>query len=128
MAPWVRTCVNSTLEELIAQSREEHPTWPEEVLQIWCAAKKRMDPNILTILRINGTDWQQTVPGITFPVLVVTADPDKGGIITPELAAKVGDLNNRFTIAHIPGTGHHIRFENYAAYMDSVRSFLKKIS
>ena len=124
MAPWVRTCIESTAEELMAQARLEHPAWSEEVVQTWCAAKKRMDPNILAILNINGSDWQQMVPTLACPTLVVTADPDKGGIITPELAAKVSAMNSRFTIAHIPGTGHHIRFEDYPVYMEAVRSFL----
>lgn len=127
MAPWVRTCANSTVEQLMTQCRIDHPTWSEIVVQTWCAAKKRMDPNILTILNINDSDWQKTVPAFTYPTLVVTADPDKGGIITPELAAKLSDLNSRFTIVHIPGAGHHIRFDNHPVYMEAVRSFLGTI-
>jgi N-formylmaleamate deformylase len=127
MAGWVHTCVNSTTEQLIAQCRLENPTWPEIVVQTWCTAKKRMDPNILSILRIDGSDWQEKVKTLACPVLLITADVARGGIITPQVAAQVEAMNSQITIAHIPGTGHHIRFENYLVYMDAVRSFLEMI-
>ena len=30
-------------------------------------------------------------------------------------------------VTHIPGTGHHVRFEDYGSYMQTVRSFLAEI-
>jgi pimeloyl-ACP methyl ester carboxylesterase len=124
MAGWVRTIAANTADQLMAQCRLDHPAWPEIVVQTWCAAKKRMDQNILSILRIDGADWQKTVPAIACPTLLFTADPERGGIITEAVAAKVSEMNSRFTIAHIAGTGHHIRFENYTVYMEALRSFL----
>jgi pimeloyl-ACP methyl ester carboxylesterase len=127
MAGWVRTIMTHTAEELMDQCRAEHPTWPEVVVQTWCAAKKRLDPDIISILRIDGNNWQEKVGAIACPVLVFTAEVDQGGIITPAVAAKVCELNSYITIAHIAGVGHHIRFGNYAAYMQALRSFLAGI-
>jgi pimeloyl-ACP methyl ester carboxylesterase len=127
MAPWVRTCTTSTLEELMAEARDEDPTWPEIVVQTWCAAKKRMDPNILSIVRIDGSNWQESIASLACPTLVFTADPELGGIVTPELAARACELNPRITIAHIPGVGHHIRFADYETYMQTFRKFLDTI-
>lgn len=128
MADWVSTCVNSSLEQLIAQCRAEHPTWPEIVVQTWCAAKKMLDPNITSILNVHGTDWLKTVPAIACPTLVFTADPELGALITPQVAERVKALNDRFTIVNIPGVGHHIRFANYSAYMEAFRSFLNIVA
>lgn len=125
MAPWVTTIERLTLDELITQTREEHPTWPEQVIQTWCPAKKRLDPNILSILTIGGTDWLADVPKLTCPTMIVTADPEKGGIVTAAIAAQVQTLNPLCTIIHIPGAGHHVRFEAYTTYMQSVHAFLQ---
>jgi N-formylmaleamate deformylase len=128
MTPWVATITRLTLEELIAQTRLEHPTWPEWVIETWCPAKKRVDPNILSIIDIQGTDWPDSVPQLTCPTLLVTADPEMGGIVTPAIAARVQKLNPRCSVAHIPGTGHHIRFEGYQAYMQNVQAFLQGLA
>ncbi len=127
MAEWVDTVTRLTLDELIAQTRIEHPTWPEWVINTWCPAKKQLDANILSVLRFPGTDWSENVPQITCPTLIVTADPEKGGIVTPAIAARVGELNSRCTVTHIPGTGHHIRFEDYDTYMKTVWTFFQGI-
>jgi len=124
MTPWVETITRLTLEELITQTRHEHPSWPEWVIQTWCPAKKQLDANILTILNIQGSDWPGSVPQIICPTLIVTADPEKGGIVTPEIAARVQQLNPLCQVAHIAGTGHHVRFENYSTYMEVLQTFL----
>lgn len=125
MAPWVATITRLTLDELMTQSREEHPTWTESVIQTWCSAKKRLDPNILSILNIRGANWPAEVPQLTCPTLIITADPELGGIVTPAIAAQVIALNPLCTVVHIPGAGHHVRFEAYTPYMQSVQAFLQ---
>jgi N-formylmaleamate deformylase len=127
MAGFVRSITSHTLEELMDQCRIEHPTWPEIVVQTWCGAKKRLDPNILSILRFEGSDWQEALKAIACPILVFAADPEKGGLITPAVAARVKELNSRVDVVTIPGVGHHIRFGNYMAYMQAFRSFLSRI-
>jgi N-formylmaleamate deformylase len=127
MAPWVKNITTLTLDELIAQTRTEHPTWPEWVINTWCPSKKQLDPNILLVLNIAGTDWPENIPKLTCPTLIITADPEKGGIVTPSIADRVRELNHHCTVAHIPGTGHHIHFEDYERYMKSVRTFLQEI-
>jgi len=128
MAPWVDNITRLTLDELVAQTRREHPTWPEWVIETWCPAKKRVDPNILSILDIRGDDWPAGIPQLACPTLIVTADPDLGGIVTPAIAARAQALNPRCTVAHIPGTGHHIHFEDYATYMQHVQVFLQGLA
>jgi pimeloyl-ACP methyl ester carboxylesterase len=70
--------------------------------------------------------WQQVVQAISCPTLLITADPDKGGIVTPELAEEACAMNSNLHVAHIPGVGHHIRFENYDPYRAAVMAFLNE--
>jgi pimeloyl-ACP methyl ester carboxylesterase len=47
--------------------------------------------------------------------------------VTPEVQAKVRELNPRVTIVNVPDVGHLIRYDNYAAFMDALRAFLAQI-
>jgi pimeloyl-ACP methyl ester carboxylesterase len=124
MAPMVDQFTRLTMDELTAQTRIEHPTWPEWVINTWTPAKKQLDPNILSILRVPGSDWAENASKLACPTLVVTADPELGGLVTPEIAIRVQVMNPCLSVIHIPGTGHHVRFEDYQTYMQTVRSFL----
>ena len=72
-------------------------------------------------------DWREVAPAIACPTLLITATPGKGGIVSPEVAQMATEMNEHITVAHIPGTGHHIRFENYADYVAAVRTFLAQL-
>ena len=47
--------------------------------------------------------------------------------MTPEVQARVRELNPRVTIVNVPDVGHLIRYDNYTAFMDALRAFLKQI-
>ena len=69
-------------------------------------------------------DWPDVTRSIHCPALIITADPQKGAIITPNLPG--GPRSSRgLQVVHIPGAGHNIRRENYLAFMQAVRNFLK---
>jgi N-formylmaleamate deformylase len=121
---WARSLAELSVEEIVAQNRAVHPTWPEAVLRAWCEAKVRLDQGFLSARRAGAVAWQEVVQAIDCPTLLITADPDKGGIITPALADEVCAMNGNLQVAHIAGTGHHIRFEDYDSYLAAVRAFL----
>ena len=64
---------------------------------------------------------------IASPTLLVTADVTMGAIISPEMGQKASELNPLIQVAEIPGVGHNIRRENFGAYMDAVRNFLRQL-
>jgi N-formylmaleamate deformylase len=123
---WLRKLPNATLEQVMAKCRADSPTWDEVEIRPWAESKKQFDPNVL---QAGGTwmDWRDQVRGITVPTLLLTADPEKGSIVTPETAAEVQSLNPQIQVVHIPGAGHNIRRENYPAFMKAVREFLRKL-
>jgi N-formylmaleamate deformylase len=125
---WFREMAELTVEQIVERNRAEHPTWPEDVLRTWCAAKKQLDLNLFVTMWIDDNmEWREIAKAITCPTLLITADPDKGGIVTPESAAEAVEINPNISVVHIPGTGHHIRFTDYDTYMDAVRTFLQEI-
>ena len=128
LAPIVENIKRSTLDELIAQARTEFPNWPEWVINTWCPAKKELDPQVLSVLNIEGTPWHEHVHHLICPTLIFTGDPAQGAIVTPAIAARVREMNHRCTVVRVPDAGHHIRFEDYETYMDHVRNFLQEIN
>ena len=96
-----------------------------------CEAKKQLDPTILDVLRprvhAQEWDWRTTLQNVTHPVLLITGNPELGGIVTSDVVAKVRELNPSITIVTFPDVGHLIRFDKYTAYMEALRAFLKQI-
>jgi pimeloyl-ACP methyl ester carboxylesterase len=131
IAKWAKSLSNQTLDELLVQYRKEHPTWPEELVRPMCESKKQLDQTIVDIMtdRMHSqeVDWLTTIQQIAHPMLLFAANPQLGGIVTPDVVAKVRELNPKVSIASIPDVGHLIRFDNYAAFMAALRAFLKQV-
>ena len=127
-AQWIRSLAGLSLETLIERHRAEHPAWSDLVLHRWSEGKQQLDLNFFTAGDLGWMDWQEVVPAIACPTLLITATPEKGGIVTPEVARMACEMNAHISVAHIPGTGHHVRFENYDAYLTAVRTFLDNLN
>lgn len=131
MAKWVKSLGDQTLEALLVQYRKDHPTWPEELLQPMCESKKQLDPTIFDVMtpKMHSEEWswRTTLQDVVHPVLLFTGNPELGAIVTPEVVAKVRELNPDVTIIAIPDVGHLIRFDRYPAFMDGLRAFLKQV-
>ena len=112
-----------TRQDLLDNLRAEHRDWPEAELGLWVDAKLRLRPEQLT-LHNRGVDWSTVLAKITCPALLITADPDRGAMITPERVAALQALIPQLHIAHIPGAGHSIRREQPDRYLHAVRTFL----
>jgi N-formylmaleamate deformylase len=128
MGEWVKSLAVKSSTELMAECRAEHPNWPEIVVQRWCEGKKQLDQNFPSARDAAWTGWTAVVRSIQCPALLVTADPELGGIITPETGQKIIEMNPQFQIAHISGVGHHIRFGMEQAYTHAVKAFLASLN
>jgi pimeloyl-ACP methyl ester carboxylesterase len=113
-----------TREELIAGQRAEAPAWPEAELGPWAEAKLRFSFNVLNRAGPATVEWAATVRRITCPALLITADPERGAIVTPEEAAALQALLPQVRVVPIPGAGHNIRREQPARYLEVIRAFL----
>jgi pimeloyl-ACP methyl ester carboxylesterase len=113
-----------TREELIAYQHAHSPTWSEAELGPWADSKLRFGFDFLKRKRWPPVDWPATIQCITCPTLLITADIDKGAIVSPEAAATFQALLPPARVVHIAGAGHSIRREQFARYMEAVSAFL----
>jgi N-formylmaleamate deformylase len=110
--------------ELLEHARKATPTWSEAELSPWADAKLRFNLNALNRPETAELDWDQILRSITCPALLLYADPERGGGVTKERAEEMKALVPQLQVVHIPGAGHNIRREQFALYMDAVRTFL----
>ena len=114
-----------TRDEMIALCRQRSPNWDEEELGPWADAKIQVSEKFLTAMRPpSETPWWELLPKVTCLTLLVTADPDKGAIVTPEVAKEAERINQRLRAIRLPGAGHNIRRERFDGFVPAVRSFL----
>ncbi|HVC32206.1 MAG TPA: alpha/beta hydrolase [Chloroflexota bacterium] len=112
-------------EALIALCREQNPTWSDEELGPWADSKRRVSLSFGGALRSpDRTTWQELLPKITCPVLLITADPEKGSIVTPDAAAEAVRLLPTLKVVRLRGAGHNIRREQFEGFLQAVRTFL----
>jgi N-formylmaleamate deformylase len=126
---WAKSLPSQSLESLLEGYRRDHPSWPEETVRAMCESKKQLDPNIAKIMtaKMNTVDthWTNLLSELRCPILVLTADPERGGIVTPETAAKISQLNSRVKVVKVEGVGHLIRYDAFGAFMAALKEFLK---
>ena len=131
-ADWERLILarkTMTLEQMIEESYQRAPTskrWDKSEFAPWAEAKQRVDPKIIRLLRSGPMRYDDVVPHLACPTLLITADPALGAIVTPELAQKIAGMNAQITVAHIAGAGHNIRREQFDEYLRAVTVFLQK--
>jgi N-formylmaleamate deformylase len=109
-----------TREALLVDQRAEQPEWSDAELGPWADAKERFSPNVLAVLGEENprrVDWAPLLPRITCPALLITADPDLGGIVTGESAAALKGIVPHLEIGHVPGAGHNIRRDRFEQYL-----------
>ncbi len=130
-AQWAKELDGKTTEGLMAEIRGEQPSWSDEMVRLWAESKKQLDPGIIdrVVDKVGqaGFEWQSAIADLTQPLLLLTGNPDLGALVTPQIAATVRELNPRVTVVNVPSAGHLIRYNDYPAFMDAVRSFLERI-
>lgn len=112
-------------EERMARVRTENPAWVEEEIVPWAISKEETVPDIMAHRGVLGRyPWREVLARITCPVLLVTGDPERGAIVTPETARAVESLVPNSRVVRIDGAGHCIHRDRYDETMAAVRAFL----
>ncbi len=110
--------------ELLAKVHSNHPTWSDEEVRYCADARLQLTPRISQLHSSHHEPWQDVVARMQCPVLMLTADVELGGIVTPEMAREAQALCPTLRVEHIAGAGHAIRREQPEAFMAAVRRFL----
>lgn len=118
---------DQNLDEVIAQCRADNPDWPEADYAPWAESKQQVSPNVVNVLMAPSTPWRETAAQITRPVLLITGDPEKGAIVTPETAQEAERLLRNGRVAHIGGAGHCVRRQQRERYLETIQAFLAEL-
>ncbi|MCB0091826.1 MAG: alpha/beta hydrolase [Caldilineaceae bacterium] len=115
-----------TEAEIAAEGRTANPKWDESEFEPWSHAKKQVNPQVFGfgVAPAPTLHWRVLVPKITCPTLLVTGDPELGGIVTAEIAQEVTQANGHIQTAQIANAGHNIRRDQFWPYVDLVLAFL----
>ncbi len=127
MADWIVNLKKLSEADMIAKCRADSPTWPEVELQPWAESKRLFDLNFTQGFRRPQPFWTEVVAALHAPTLLITADPGKGSIVTPQAAQAAAALNPVVRVVNIAGAGHSIRRENFSDYMAALQEFLLSV-
>lgn len=121
---WIHELKDKTREELIAGQRAKTPHWSEAELGPWADSKLRLSPHVLNRGNAAAVDWPAILRRITCPALLITADLERGAMVTPESARELQAMVPQLRLAHVGEAGHSIRRDQFAHYLEVVRTFL----
>jgi len=118
---------HKTHAELLEVAETDYPTWSQAEVDPWVDSKHRFSLKILQMLdprEAVPVDFPALLRQITCPVLLITADPALGAILTDEDVSELQRLVPQIQREHIPGSGHNIRREQFLRFMECVNTFL----
>lgn len=116
-----------TIEELIEWCRINCPKWDEAERQPWAESKRQVSLHVAGFAHGLRTPWQDVVRRIVCPTLLVTADPEAGSIVTPEVAEEAKGLCDGLRVIRLRGAGHNIRREQFEGFLAAVSAFLAEV-
>jgi N-formylmaleamate deformylase len=124
---WFLGLKDQTRDALIHRQRAVIPTWSQTELDPWADAKLRVNPKAVRLYDpgvSSSIQWSECLPRITCPVLLITADPAHGAIVTSEAAEALQGYIPHLRVAAIQEAGHSIHREQRRAFMEVVRAYL----
>jgi pimeloyl-ACP methyl ester carboxylesterase len=128
MEAWIVGLQRQTRGEIIAARQAEAPHWPAADLGPWADSKLRFNLNAFNRMVETHADVVARLRRITCPALLITADPERGAIVTEAAAAGLRALVPGLRIAHVAAAGHSIRRDQFERYVEAVRGFLADLA
>lgn len=114
-------------EELVEQARKSHPEWTDEELVAWAEAKQQVSPYVTNMVLAPRRRWSDYVRQAACPILLITADTERGAIVTPPTAQEAAMFWKNGRIVNIAGAGHSIHRDQFEPFMRAVRDFLSRV-
>ena len=113
-----------TIQELISDAHEQHPTWHKDELDPWAGAKQLVSPNITNVVFAPRRRWSDYVRQAECPILLITGDPEHGALVTSSTAQEAALFWKNGRTVNIPNAGHNIHREQFEPFMHAVKEFL----
>jgi len=113
-------------EDLTAQCRRKSPHWHELEIGPWADAKLQVSPNIFNTANLFTSNWWQCLPRISCPMLLMTADFQRGALMSAAAEKELRKSCPEGTIVRLSGAGHNIHREQFERYMSIVADFFAR--
>ncbi len=125
---WLDPLRTKPIEEIVAAQRLATPQWPDAEFIPWAESKHQLSFNVFNRTSPLELDLNPLLRRVTCPVLLITADPALGSIVTPDHVAALQTLIPHLRLVHIPNAGHSIRRDQFKAFMDVIGTFLGELT
>jgi N-formylmaleamate deformylase len=96
-------------------------------LDDWVEAKYQTNLRAMQAFKEFHTSWENLLPRLEVPGLLLTGDPALGAIVNPQVQARVLAGWPLGRALHFPDAGHTIRRKAYDRYLEAVQGFLSEI-
>jgi len=128
---WQRTILKNKMQPLDAimrYGRRQSPTWAKSEWYSWAKSKQQVNPNLTSVIRETPLPWREIASQISCPTLLITADPARGALVTPEVTAEFVTLCPQAQTVFIPDAGHCIRRDQFELFMAALKPFLQQVT
>lgn len=124
---WVICLQVNPWDEALQKLRMESPRWSESDAKFSLDARRQFEIDLFNYFPPERMEWREVVPGLTIPFLLITSHPERGGVVSPEIAQETMRLAPTGHWVQVEEAGHSIRFDNFEEYFKAVKAFLKDI-
>jgi pimeloyl-ACP methyl ester carboxylesterase len=127
---WISVLKGKTREELIAEARQQNPSWSEAEIGHWADSKLRVSPKVAAVFTHEGRtlDWPAVASQVICPALAIMADLERGSAISAEAVAALQAMVPNLETVRIAGAGHSVHRDQFDRYMEAVQRFLSKVA
>ena len=114
-------------DDLVRMGKRANPNWDESEFMQWAQAKFQVQENAFLGLTTSIGPWQELIPKIKCPGLLMTGNQEKGALLGQETAEEMKGIWKNLETAHFPEAGHNIHRDNYREFLSVLEPFLKRI-
>ena len=118
-----RRVLDRSREDFLTETRARHSHRSSELIELFVQARFQTSIHAFEVLMPPNPDYVKLMNAIDIPSLLVIGGA--GGIVSPEVAAKLARLNQCLEIAQILEAGHAIPFDQPNRFSAVVKAFLQ---
>jgi pimeloyl-ACP methyl ester carboxylesterase len=116
-----------TLPELMDWTWSIHPTWDEADVVPWSKARQQYSKNALEVTASLSYGWQNVAAKISCPALIMTADTEKGAILSQEYLAELLKQHPNWKSTYFENAGHSLQRDQFELSRQAITAYLKEI-
>jgi len=121
-----RRILNRPREDFLVEMRARHSRRSLEVIELFAQARFQTSIHAFEVLTPPNPDYVQLIKSLDVPSLLVVGDA--GGVVSPEVAAKLAALNQRLKVVQIAEAGHAVPYDQPERFSAVVQTFLRSVS